>query len=439
MKTANKAKNKKNEAMRGPDAKEFLRILGIEKTSEERVRSAIARHLRERGHEYEEVFSVEMAFVPDQGDILFSDEAIGLTVLSSSYTRYEKVMRDLASGSVLPTSPARIVDCGCGPGVLTLWIAKIFPHAEVIGIDYSRGCVRMAERLRDKAGVDNVRFIHGSYTERHFVDSFGRFSAVLNLQGMLVNELMMDGSVEEGYGAFSYREVEDETIESVSPSIAGHFQSMAELLEDEGRLVASPSGLMPWDFLAILHGARKAGLGVDWSRTRWHSPDSDAPPLLVFGRPVPCLTSSAASDLSALLALDSGGFRDTKLTEFNLDAYQGLFADGQVLLEAIFAFFTGGRERIRIVEKCGLLMVEQTTTRGMRQGFLTSVGNIEKAMRFGFDRIQVLASAGSGEFCKIETTRELGAYAMSTGFAEVRSVSEDELARMRQGSLQQRP
>jgi trans-aconitate methyltransferase len=53
--------------------------------------------------------------------------------------------------------PARILDFGCGPGVMGLALAR-FGHS-ILGVDAAPSMVREAERERQRLGLTNVRFV----------------------------------------------------------------------------------------------------------------------------------------------------------------------------------------------------------------------------------------------------------------------------------------
>ena len=59
--------------------------------------------------------------------------------------------------------PEKILDVGCGDGVQTLFLAKSFPYAEVVGIDISSQLVGKARSLLSKSTMKNVRFICTDY------------------------------------------------------------------------------------------------------------------------------------------------------------------------------------------------------------------------------------------------------------------------------------
>lgn len=64
-----------------------------------------------------------------------------------------------------PQGHFRYLDLGCGNGTTLNAFAAIYPEAEFVGIDFNAGHIADARRLAEAAGLDNVRFIQGSFAE----------------------------------------------------------------------------------------------------------------------------------------------------------------------------------------------------------------------------------------------------------------------------------
>ena len=64
-----------------------------------------------------------------------------------------------------PTGAFRYCDLGCGDGTTLNAYAAIYPDAEFVGIDFNAGHIAQARSLAEAAGLDNVRFIQGSFAE----------------------------------------------------------------------------------------------------------------------------------------------------------------------------------------------------------------------------------------------------------------------------------
>jgi ubiquinone/menaquinone biosynthesis C-methylase UbiE len=68
------------------------------------------------------------------------------------------------------TRGARVLDVGCGPGTITVDIARRVAPGHVIGIDASAAVIE--EARRDAAGVDNVEFFTGDVYALRIPDAF---------------------------------------------------------------------------------------------------------------------------------------------------------------------------------------------------------------------------------------------------------------------------
>jgi 2-polyprenyl-3-methyl-5-hydroxy-6-metoxy-1,4-benzoquinol methylase len=55
--------------------------------------------------------------------------------------------------------PQKILDVGCDNGIAACFYAKLFPYAEVIGIDIQENAIKCATELADKLGIQNITFL----------------------------------------------------------------------------------------------------------------------------------------------------------------------------------------------------------------------------------------------------------------------------------------
>jgi tRNA G46 methylase TrmB len=70
-----------------------------------------------------------------------------------------------------------ILDFGCGPGILTTFYARRFPHAEVTGVDRAAACIAQARRKADELGLTNLRFECSDPLERPLDGTYERVVA----------------------------------------------------------------------------------------------------------------------------------------------------------------------------------------------------------------------------------------------------------------------
>jgi ubiquinone/menaquinone biosynthesis C-methylase UbiE len=64
-----------------------------------------------------------------------------------------------------------VVDCGCGPGSITVGLAEIVAPGKVVGIDVEPRQLETAKGLAEEKGVTNLRFERGSIYELPFPDA----------------------------------------------------------------------------------------------------------------------------------------------------------------------------------------------------------------------------------------------------------------------------
>jgi SAM-dependent methyltransferase len=87
----------------------------------------------------------------------------------------------LAGVDELPTAPSRILDLGTGTGAGALALARRFPEARVVGVDYSE---RMLQEARRKLGPElerRVEFVLGDAAALPFEDGVFDLVAQLNM------------------------------------------------------------------------------------------------------------------------------------------------------------------------------------------------------------------------------------------------------------------
>ncbi len=77
------------------------------------------------------------------------------------------------AGFFLPSlrTGMRLLDCGCGPGSITVGLAEVVAPGEVVGIDIEPKQVETSRALAQSLGLTNVRFEVGSLYELPFPDA----------------------------------------------------------------------------------------------------------------------------------------------------------------------------------------------------------------------------------------------------------------------------
>ena len=77
------------------------------------------------------------------------------------------------TGYILPhlKSGMTLLDCGCGPGTITLGLAEVVAPAQATGIDIEPGMIAQAKAFAVERGVENVEFQQADILDLPFPDN----------------------------------------------------------------------------------------------------------------------------------------------------------------------------------------------------------------------------------------------------------------------------
>ncbi len=101
-------------------------------------------------------------------DLAASPDA--LPVLHSQRYGYYRTLAPAVANALKGAS--RVLDVGCGVGILTTWYAARFPDAVVLGLDRSSQSLDAARRFARTSGIENVQFQHGDAERQALPEGF---------------------------------------------------------------------------------------------------------------------------------------------------------------------------------------------------------------------------------------------------------------------------
>lgn len=107
---------------------------------------------------------------------MFQNKEMGLKILSSNYQRFRNILQHFYLNS---DQGGRAADLGCGPGVVSSWIAYLCPKAEVVGFDRSESALKLARDIADKHKLNNINFVNATYAEIGKSDKFCKFDFLM--------------------------------------------------------------------------------------------------------------------------------------------------------------------------------------------------------------------------------------------------------------------
>lgn len=127
------------------------------------------------------------------------------------------------------TDPAfRVAEAGCDCGIVSCFIAQRYPEAEVTGADLCAEGISAAEKLAERLGLSNIRFVKGAAETLET----GAFDVVFSLRTMHENCDVEE--TEDAAAPEALREYEESCFEALGPFAAG----IAVLLRPGGRFLS---------------------------------------------------------------------------------------------------------------------------------------------------------------------------------------------------------
>jgi SAM-dependent methyltransferase len=347
-------------------------------------------------------------FHPAAGDVYFVDPLIARRVLSESYERYLRHMKDFTAVNGFPTKPGAIAEIGCGAGLLALWLAHQYPESTVRGFDWSGHALEIARVFATELKLANVDFAQKSFADLADAPE-GKFDLVIAYHAF---NMERGSEVEDRVLADS--EFSEADLDGLSGQVMFAMRAMARLLSDDGVGVICGN----WDdvgLLCLFQSIRKAGLGTNWSTTFWDSRQGgDQKHYIFVRRKIPHIGSSPWEDARAFLTCGEYYGRYIELDNKLSESYSALFAAGETLAQVEYHYSTGGTERARLLKHAGLLLFDHCSTLGYRHGFLHSVASIAEMYTLVLQQ-ETAMQTKSGSMTKNEKAERLIPYLLAVG------------------------
>lgn len=153
----------------------------------------------------------------------------------------------------------RLLDVGCGPGVLTCAYALALPDADVVGVDVVPEAVACAEELARRVGADNVSFVAADYTAQLPAPPGGEFDQLVAVTALGDGGMYPQRRLHDEDPFSSVADVDGPAQEFTAPAVA----ALTERLSQGGRFLVfdrTPEAAQAvWLGAALLH----AGVDLD--------------------------------------------------------------------------------------------------------------------------------------------------------------------------------
>lgn len=231
---------------------------------------------------------------------IFSDYEIALTFSGLRISLYQAVI-DWILKCLGDTNPKKILDAGCGNGIVSCFLAKRFPEATIIGIDISAAGIEQAQKLALNLSLTNIKFEVGDIKDFSF-DTTDNFDLILSVAA----------------------------LEVTSPFLIKQLHNLCKHLSDKGLMLNFEKLSNPQTQKYFVQALGEAGLYADLNKSKWlayENADGDEISLPAFASSKNADKESISSDL----------IQSFLLTESNLLSSLDLSFKQEALSELLFS------------------------------------------------------------------------------------------------------
>ena len=103
-----------------------------------------------------------------------------------------------------PELPRRILVAGCGTGAEAFTLARHFPDADIVGVDFSPGSIGVARAVQKRdSRARQIRFVSGDLTSSRFIRAVGERFDFVSCHGVLSYLPRPDRALENLAGCLS--------------------------------------------------------------------------------------------------------------------------------------------------------------------------------------------------------------------------------------------
>jgi hypothetical protein len=314
-------------------------------------------------------------------DYFFTTPDIARKFLAADIPRLTHLLGTLDTLPGFPDRPQAIAEIGGGPGILSLWLANIYPDARITVYDRSENALAVGRAWANTLGVTNIRYEKTSYQSLAESGCSERFDLVLGLGALDLN--IRKGGGEPHFCA----DAEPEKLLSGNRSVGEFAAACKNILAPGGMLHFSQGSFTDLGLLCLFHAFRENGLGLDW-RHSFGAGEGDGAgfslkALHLFAVPDhPTVFRDARDDLAVILyASRVSRFSDkTVLGHGDFEAWLGLLSDGTKLADIRTRRDNGREERFSIYVKSGVLGFFSSHSDGGRSGYIFNAAFYESAV-----------------------------------------------------------
>lgn len=377
MKRSKKKKQFQKEKAKSIEVKinSFLSKLGIKKTKNRYKEETAFEILDKEGIDYGRITKQSDAFSATINNSFFTNIKTTERILSLDYDRFFDILKELSSLK-LPETPNKICDIGSGPGVISLWLAQMYPESLVTAIDHSENAINAGKVWADRLGLKNINFKSISYEKAAIETAFEKFdfifsTAFINLGLTYSTTLFKDLRISDLPG-------------NDTKPIQNFISACKNLVSKKGMIYLHISTHNNIGLLTLLNFVKEYGLGIDWNysnayiRPKRPNEQYDIPYIDLFLRPgLSCIVEDPWEAWLALTHLAEMDRKPITLTPAKFETYFNLLSDGLKIVDIdLEVTATNSKEKILLYSKAGLYGFFRISEKFLNIGIVNSVGAI---------------------------------------------------------------
>lgn len=150
----------------------------------------------------------------------------------------------------------KILDLGCDNGIVTCFLAKIYPNAKVVGIDKGKKGISCAKEIAEKLGLTNIEFevLDAKKIDKFFKEE--KFDVVISTRSLL--EIT---SLPKIKSFWTIDDLEKSLV--VANNVIKFFKSIEKIMKDDAKLITFERLSSFEDVLNFEKSMRESGLYID--------------------------------------------------------------------------------------------------------------------------------------------------------------------------------
>lgn len=270
--------------------------------------------------------------------------------------------------SVSTPSIRSILDLGCENGIITCFLATVFPDAKIVGVDRSREAIAVGDQLKERLFRKNVSFVH-SDLDNFLNTSEQKFDLVLT--SLVVHEWLRESTIGYMLETPEFWEGQD-AVDNYAALHTAKLSLVARTITENGLWVSVDRLPNPASYAFWIKEINAAGLSIDLSLSCSvkvsvvsKEDTQEIFPIIVAGHKI-ITPLSWNQVLSLYTAVDFADFLKSTIEGWHAELFFRSLIVEDVVLE-VETTYDNGTERVMVATTPTLAIYYKHSTLGFRR------------------------------------------------------------------------